>query len=85
MNCLASRPSTLMHWPEPALDSEGGANRGPVIVTFDYRVASQDRVAFRDLAHALSVERRPDGAYAWGILEDVDNPAKITEWFFVAS
>jgi MFS family permease len=77
--------SPSMHWPEPASTPEGGVDRGPVIVTVEYHVAPQDRTAFRDIARSLSVERRRDGAYAWGLAEDAEDPQKITEWFFVVS
>jgi MFS family permease len=77
--------SPSMHWPEPAIASESNADRGPVIVTVEYHVASQDRAAFKDIARSLSVERRRDGAYAWGLAEDAEDPQKIIEWFFVVS
>lgn len=78
------------HWPEPLMDAalaegNGAADRGPVLITITYQVAAEDRPAFLDAIRRLSASRRRDGAYAWGITEDVAAPDTLVEWFLVAS
>lgn len=73
------------HWPEPLLAVEAENDRGPVLVTIEYQIAPEDRVAFLDEAHRLSRERLKDGAYAWGITEDAAAPERLVEWFLLGS
>lgn len=73
------------HWPEPAVAAEVGNDRGPVLVTIEYKIRSEDRGRFAAALRRLSGERRRDGAYAWGASEDVAAPDTILEWFFVES
>ncbi len=73
------------HWPEPLTAAAIENDRGPVLILIEYRVAATDRAAFLRAINALSVERRRDGAYAWGITEDTGDPEKLVEWFTVAS
>jgi MFS family permease len=74
-----------LHWPEPALAEPVQHDRGPVIVTVTYRIRLADRPAFLATLAQLSEERRRDGAYAWGVAEDVADTERIVEWFFVES
>lgn len=73
------------HWPEPLAANEIEHDRGPVLVLIEYSVPREDREAFLRAVHALSVERRRDGAYGWGITEDTADPGKLVEWFMVSS
>jgi predicted MFS family arabinose efflux permease len=73
------------HWPEPAIVVPPDNDRGPVMVTVEYRVRAQDRSAFFEAIERLSQERRRDGAYAWGVSEDTADPERMLEWFFVES
>lgn len=73
------------HWPEPAVATDLAHDRGPVLVTIEYRVAPADRIAFREAALRLAPQRRRDGAYAWGLAEDAAAPERIVEWFMVES
>jgi transmembrane secretion effector len=54
-----------MHWPAPVLTIETDADRGPVLVTVEYRIDPQRRDAFLAAIRDLGQERRRDGAYAW--------------------
>jgi quinol monooxygenase YgiN len=74
-----------MHWPAPitALDIEH--DRGPVLVTVEYRIRPQDRDAFLDAIAKLEPERRRDGAYRWGVYEDAAEAGRILEIFLVES
>jgi MFS family permease len=75
------------HWPEPLVQqSDAPAHeRGPVMVQIEYRVRQQDRPAFIAAMQRVSVARRRDGAYAWGITEDTAAPECLMEWFLVES
>jgi hypothetical protein len=73
------------HWPEPLLDAPVANDRGPVMVQIEYRIRKEDRPAFLRALHAMSMERRRDGAYAWGITEHTQEPERLMEWFLVES
>lgn len=73
------------HWPEPLTATPVENDRGPVLVTIDYRIFAQDRAPFLAALETLSHARRRDGAYAWGVAEDSTEPERITEWFMVES
>ncbi|MCC2654942.1 MAG: transporter [Panacagrimonas sp.] len=74
-----------LHWPEPAVSDEIDASGGPVMVRIRYVVPSADHAAFHDAIRPLGRIRRRDGAYAWGVIADVERPELVTEWFLVAS
>jgi MFS family permease len=78
-----------MHWPEPALSADMAASlahdRGPVLITVEYRI---DRVRTQDFLAALAgfaQERLRDGAYHWGVYEDVAESGRFIESFLVPS
>lgn len=73
------------HWPEPVIASNVEDDRGPVLVTVEYRIDVESRRPFLALLHRFSGERRRDGAYAWGVTEDASDPTQIMEWFMVGS
>ena len=73
------------HWPEPLLAEPVPNDRGPVLVTIAYDVRAEDRPAFVTVLHRLAQERRRDGAYAWGLAEDAEEPRRLVEWFLVES
>lgn len=73
------------HWPQPALAAPVEHDRGPVMVTIEYRVGATDRAAFLAALDGLSGERRRDGAYQWQVFEDAGQPGLFTEVFLVAS
>jgi predicted MFS family arabinose efflux permease len=73
------------HWPQPIVAAEPAGERGPVLVTIEYRVAADWRAEFDALMPELGRSRRRDGAVQWGVLEDVAQPDLMLEYFFVAS
>lgn len=73
------------HWQEPELDGEVTADRGPVMIQIEYQVAAEDRPAFLAEIKKLSLTRRRDGAYAWGIAEHSHDGGTLIEWFLVES
>jgi predicted MFS family arabinose efflux permease len=74
-----------MHWPTPVLSQHVGSDAGPVLVTVEYRVGEANREAFLRALELLSHERGRDGAYAWGLFEDVVEPGRFVETFLVES
>lgn len=73
------------HWPEPLTNDEVDHDRGPVMIQIEYRVATDHRAAFLETLGRLSEERRRDGAYNWGVVEETTEAECILEWFFVES
>jgi quinol monooxygenase YgiN len=74
-----------MHWPAPITTHEIERDRGPVMVTVEYRIDPGDREAFLAVLGALASERRRDGAYAWGLFEDAAEDGRFVETFLVES
>src|SRR6202034_2833367 len=74
-----------MHWPAPITAQAIEQDRGPVLVTVEYRIRPQDREAFLKALAQLEHERRRDGAYAWGVFEDAAEAGRMVETFLVES
>jgi MFS family permease len=74
-----------MHWPAPVLAHAVEEDKGPVLVTVDYRIKPENRDAFLRALERLGQERRRDGAYAWGIFEDTGTQGRFLETFLVES
>lgn len=64
---------------EPAHDS------GPVMITVEYRIASENAEHFKKAIHAMRHVRRRGGALTWGIFEDIAQPGRYVETFVVES
>lgn len=73
------------HWPAPELSVAVAHDRGPVLVTVEYRIDAADRVAFHACMRLLGRVRRRDGAVLWGVAEDVASPGVHLEYFVTAS
>jgi quinol monooxygenase YgiN len=74
-----------MHWPAPLTAQDIEQDRGPVLVTVEYRISPQDREAFLLALEKVGSERRRDGAYRWGVYEDTAEQGRFVETFVVAS
>jgi MFS family permease len=74
-----------LHWPAPLVTDEIGHDRGPVLVTVEYRIDPRSREAFLGALEKLGQERRRDGAYAWGVFEDAAEEGRMVETFLVES
>ena len=74
-----------MHWPAPVISGDVAADRGPVLVTVEYRVPAQNQRAFLDRMTALEQERRRDGAYGWGLYQDAADAQRFVETFQLSS
>jgi quinol monooxygenase YgiN len=77
--------SPSMHWPAPLTAQPIESDRGPVLVTVEYRIDPSDREAFLETLAQLEHERRRDGAYAWGVFEDAAHPGRMVETFLIES
>jgi Transmembrane secretion effector len=73
------------HWPAPVLARAVEDDAGPVLVTIEYRVAAEMREAFFAAIGRIGRERKRDGAYAWGLYEDMAHPERVLETFLVDS
>ncbi len=73
------------HWPAPELSVAVAHDRGPVLVTVEYRIDAADRAAFHACMRLLGRVRRRDGAVLWGVAEDVASPGVHLEYFVTAS
>jgi quinol monooxygenase YgiN len=74
-----------LHWPAPVQAADIDADRGPVLVTVEYRIDSDNRAAFLDALFALSDQRRRDGAFEWHVFEDAAEPGRFVETFLLTS
>jgi MFS family permease len=74
-----------MHWPAPVLAQPIDPDRGPVLVTVEYRIRPEDREAFLDALCEVSFQRKRDGAFEWGVFEDTAEPGRMVEAFLVPS
>jgi len=74
------------HWqPHPPAMEEPDLRRGPVLVTVEYEIALDQRRAFLEAIRSLGASRRRDGAFAWGVFEDLEKPGRYIEFFQHAS
>jgi hypothetical protein len=77
--------SPSMHWPAPLVAGEVRHDRGPVMVTVEYLIDPARAAPFVDMMADLKAARRRDGAYAWGLFEDVASPGRYVEYFLEES
>jgi predicted MFS family arabinose efflux permease len=74
-----------MHWPAPLRSSDIERDRGPVLVAVAYQIKPEDQAAFIEAVSKLGYARRRDGAYDWGIYEDVGHAGRYVETFSLDS
>jgi MFS family permease len=74
-----------LHWPAPITLHEVEGDRGPVLVTIEYRVDSESRARFLESLFRISRERRRDGAYSWKVFEDPAVEGRFVEAFLTES
>jgi len=74
-----------LHWAAPVVSHEIEDDRGPVLVTVEYRIDPAKRRPFLAALDRLGLERRRDGAYRWGVFEDTAEPSRFVETFVVDS
>jgi MFS family permease len=81
---LDLRPSTHMVPPPPAF-GQIEPERGPVLVTIEYRVPPEHLAEFAEAMQDLRVVRRRDGALRWGLYQDPSKAERFVEAFVVGS
>ena len=60
-------------------------DRGPVMVTVEYIIDPANAKDFLAAVNEYGNTRKRDGAFAWGVFEDVEEPGKFMEYFLVES
>jgi len=73
------------HWPQPVVVADVTGDRGPVLVTIEYRIGPDRRREFLTLMQRLGRSRRRDGAVQWGVMEDTTSPGVYLEYFMLSS
>jgi MFS family permease len=74
-----------VHWPEPISLVEPEPDRGPVLITLEYRIDPNRAREFRNAMREMKRIRRRDGAFRWGLYGDPANPERFIETFLVES
>jgi MFS family permease len=79
--------SAWNHWRMPAIrrDAEPSLDQGPVLVTVEYHVPSDDVQRFLLAMKEYGLARRRDGAFRWGIFRDLECTDIFLEIFEVTS
>jgi hypothetical protein len=63
----------------PAVELDGST--GPIVVTLEYRVPGENAAAFAAEINELGRIRQRDGARAWSVSQDIDDPLLWVERF----
>src|SRR5215218_9528740 len=71
--------------PEPVTVLDPEPDDGPVLVLVRYRVDLARAEEFASAMRAMRQVRRRDGAYRWGLFEDVADPSCFVETYVVRS
>jgi hypothetical protein len=74
-----------MHWPAPVVAVEPDLDRGPVLVTIEYRIAPEQTDAFAQAMAEVRRIRLRDGAFAWGLFANTADASRIVESFWAES
>jgi MFS family permease len=74
------------HWRLPDdLSQVSTFTQGPVLVTVDYDVFPEQERDFLRALHDYERIRRRDGAFQWGIFQDMETPGRFLETFLTSS
>jgi predicted MFS family arabinose efflux permease len=74
-----------LHWRSPRVAFDIGWAQGPVLVTLQYRIDPQHRDKFLSAMREIGSERKRDGAFAWGVFEELAEEGRYTETFLIES
>ena len=69
------------HWPAPVLAELPEPDRGPVLVTIEYRVQPDKRTEFIAAMQSVREMRRRNGAYFWELFHDSADPSRFNDCF----
>ena len=71
--------------PLPALATTPDPDDGPVRISIDYRIPSENYAEFTHVIHSLEAVRLRGGAVRWGIYRDAADPEHLNETFIMES
>lgn len=74
-----------LHWPAPLVEGAVEHDRGPVLVTIEYRIDPSRVAEFFAAMQGMRRIRQRDGAIHWGLYEDAAEPGLVLETFTVES
>ena len=74
-----------LHWRAPRVAFDVGWRQGPALVTIRYKIDPADREEFLRAMQGRGAERKRDGAYAWGVFEELASKGWYTETFLIES
>ncbi len=74
-----------MHWPTPEFADDIRSDSGPVMVTIEYIVESENKPEFLRLSQQLKQLRKRDGAFFWELYHKADKANCLVEVFMVSS
>jgi len=74
-----------LHWPSPLVDPDAPTDRGPVMVTVDYRIPADQAEAFVAAMREVRTQRLRDGASTWHLFRDAEDTERFVESFMVES
>ncbi|AKG24814.1 MFS transporter [Calothrix sp. 336/3] len=77
--------TSSFHWVEPTRTFEPCPNDGPVLITLEYLIHPANANEFTQAMKTLSQIRRRDGAFYWGIYQDLSQPGRFVETIVVES
>ncbi len=77
--------SPSMNSPAPITLDEVEDDRGPVMVTVEYRIDRARAAEFIAAMHQVRTIRRRDGAFMWELFSDIEQPDRMVECFMVES
>jgi MFS family permease len=77
--------SPSMDWKAPAFVHKVEDNQGPVLMMVEYKIDPKDSAPFLALMQEIGSERKRDGAYAWHVFDDPNEPGRIIETSLVHS
>jgi hypothetical protein len=72
-------------WPAPIVNHDLEPDRGPVLVTVQYRIDPARSAEFAEAMRGVRRIRLRDGAMQWGLFVDSADPTLQTEVFLVKS
>jgi hypothetical protein len=74
-----------MHWKAPAFVHKVEGNHGPILMMVEYKIDPKESAPFLALMQEIGSERKRDGAYAWNVFDDPNQPGRIIETSLVHS
>ncbi|MGO9422475.1 MFS transporter [Roseiarcus sp.] len=74
-----------LHYRRPQAVEDIADDRGPVLVKIEYWIDPKDRERFLRAIDDLGEQRRRDGAFAWGMFEDMAEFGRFEEAYLIES